>query len=388
MTYSQLFGLDESSVSEANFEAVFGGLHEGVLAGINNQCRVQASSPAAMTVEVLTGIMVSGGVFIQVTSTEILAIGANVSGNPRIDRVIVRRDNTTDTVTILVVQGIPGVAPTPPALTRAGGIYDISLAQVLVVNGAVQINAQDVWDERRDSTVCGMASGKVWDLKKKLDVWHRYPWGEWQGYGSATVTENAGLLSAATNTDNASAAVNDTDGIGLRQDTSNVAANDATTESIQGVSARQLNPAVEFKIKLSSIAAIRLFAGFAATTAATMVAADNPAAQCAGIQFSTDRGDTHWMYRCRDAGAGITLVDSGVAPTTNAVFLRVEIDDAAAAVIFTIFDANHNVIGSGRATTNLPSAATGLAVICGLETRTTTVKSITQYWARLVNQVV
>ena len=123
MTVIQLFGHTGSNVSEANFELVFGGLLEGVMGGLDNECRVIQSAVAAMTVEVMTGTFVTGGVFARVSAQEVLVIPVADGVNPRIDRVVCRRDNATDTVTVYILAGTPAANPVPTALTRAGGAY-------------------------------------------------------------------------------------------------------------------------------------------------------------------------------------------------------------------------------------------------------------------------
>lgn len=159
MTVDQLFGNDGSLVSEANFETVFGGLLEGVLSGIDNECSVVASGPPAMTVEVRTGTFCVGGVFGRVSAQHLLTISAAPGGpNNRIDRVVLRRDNATNLSSLAVVDGTPAVSPVAPALTRAGGIWEDSLAQVRVNNGQVSVTTSDITDERYDRSVCGFAT--------------------------------------------------------------------------------------------------------------------------------------------------------------------------------------------------------------------------------------
>ena len=165
MAYEELFGLDASTVSEANFATVFGNLLEGVFLGISTECRVDASAPAAMTVEVSTGTFITGGVFGRVSATETLVIGAAPgAGNERIDRVVLRRDTGTDTLTLVILAGVPaGIgAAVPTALTRAA-IYEISLAQVYVGPVVVAINAEDITDERGEPALCGYVSGKAYE---------------------------------------------------------------------------------------------------------------------------------------------------------------------------------------------------------------------------------
>jgi hypothetical protein len=154
MTIEQLIGNDGSDVDEDNFLKVFGQLGEGVFGSVANECEVIESAPAAMTVEVRTGTLVTGGVFGRVSAQDVLVIAAADPVNPRIDRVVARRDNATNLWSLAIVAGTPAGAPVPTALTR-NGTYEISLAQVLVGAAVVQINTADITDERHDRAVCG-----------------------------------------------------------------------------------------------------------------------------------------------------------------------------------------------------------------------------------------
>lgn len=80
---------------------------------------------------------------------ETLAIAANSSGNPRIDRIVARLDPAANSVTLAVKQGSPSGSPSAPALTQTDtGTWELTLAKVTVANGAVSIAAGDVTDER------------------------------------------------------------------------------------------------------------------------------------------------------------------------------------------------------------------------------------------------
>lgn len=81
----------------------------------------------------------------------------------RIDRVILRYDNSLDSRSIksFVLEGETSANPLPPALTREGDIYEISLAQIRVVAGKSFIEQSDILDERLDESVCGLASSLV-----------------------------------------------------------------------------------------------------------------------------------------------------------------------------------------------------------------------------------
>lgn len=77
-----------------------------------------------------------------------LASGAN-----RIDRVVLRLNLAERSMHLFVK---PGTA-SPPALTRTGTVWELSLARVTAKAGVSVITAADIVDERADASVCGWA---------------------------------------------------------------------------------------------------------------------------------------------------------------------------------------------------------------------------------------
>lgn len=133
----------------------------GVIQGVGNEFAVYADS-TGMRVKVpsgrawLDGTMANedaaGGDILQ-------TIAAADPTNPRIDRIVLRRDFVAHTMAYVVVAGTPAVAPVPPAINRQPqGLFDLSLAQVRVNAGAVTIAASAVTDERSNPAVCGWAA--------------------------------------------------------------------------------------------------------------------------------------------------------------------------------------------------------------------------------------
>lgn len=78
----------------------------------------------------------------------------------RIDRIVLRLDTSTEARNIkaVVKTGELTLTPEPPALIREGNVYEISLAQILVVHNTTIIPKESVMDERLDSEVCGLAN--------------------------------------------------------------------------------------------------------------------------------------------------------------------------------------------------------------------------------------
>ncbi|MEF9880669.1 MAG: hypothetical protein RR975_14730 [Clostridia bacterium] len=82
--------------------------------------------------------------------------GASANGS-RIDRVVVRLDLKARKLSMEVKTGTAASNPVPPALTRAGEIFEISLAQVNIRQGATALTSADIVDERSDENACGAA---------------------------------------------------------------------------------------------------------------------------------------------------------------------------------------------------------------------------------------
>ena len=131
---------------------------DGVVYGYGGGLAVAATDPASMNVTVATGAaFVQGRLFEVHTSGETLAIGAADPTNPRIDRVVVKLDNSSAvrSVSLAVKAGTPAASPVPPTLQRDGTVWELSLAQVYVAAGATSISSANIADERSYELFCG-----------------------------------------------------------------------------------------------------------------------------------------------------------------------------------------------------------------------------------------
>jgi len=81
--------------------------------------------------------------------------------NPRIDRVVIRKDPATLRISAYIKTGTPSTEPEAASMERMDEIYEISLARLSVAAGATEITAEDVTDERDDADVCGMISSTI-----------------------------------------------------------------------------------------------------------------------------------------------------------------------------------------------------------------------------------
>jgi hypothetical protein len=87
------------------------------------------------------------------------------SGNlARIDIVALRRNDTAREIYPLVVSGAFSNNPTPPALIRENGIYDLQLAAIRVNAGTIAVTQADITDTRMNPALCGWVASTVEEI--------------------------------------------------------------------------------------------------------------------------------------------------------------------------------------------------------------------------------
>lgn len=109
---------------------------------------------SGLTVSVSAGWGFLRARWVELTAPETLTTAACTTGGVRQDRVMLRLDlsQAARNITLSLRQGAASQAPAP---IRAGNIYELSLARLIVgAEGVVQ-----VIDERGDSAVCGYVQG-------------------------------------------------------------------------------------------------------------------------------------------------------------------------------------------------------------------------------------
>jgi len=122
----------------------------------------------------------------------------------------------------------------------------------------------------------------------------------------------------------------------------------------------------------------RVFAGLSnQTTSTTMTGGDNPAGNYAGIQYSTNRGDTNWMCVTKDGTTQSTPVSTGVAFAAQKQYdVYVYTPPLGTTVYMRIDNNTDGTTGECTSSANLPTAATALRPEVFLGTLTTTARNI------------
>lgn len=126
-------------------------------AGTNLQ--VSPSSGLVLAVGYGAAMLDGYGFWLKDDSTGVKTVSLVAANTlPRKDRIVVRLDKSVGTrlATIAVKTGTPAASPSAPTLTRAGNIFEISLAVVAVGANVLSISAGNITDERTNNSVCGI----------------------------------------------------------------------------------------------------------------------------------------------------------------------------------------------------------------------------------------
>lgn len=110
--------------------------------------RLAVSAPGGMFVSVADGEAMVEGFHYKNTAAKQLAIASNTSGATRFDRIVLRLDRVANSLTAVIKQGTPGSGVYAALTQVAGGVWEVPLGGVGVVNGALTIIASNLIDTR------------------------------------------------------------------------------------------------------------------------------------------------------------------------------------------------------------------------------------------------
>lgn len=142
-----------ATFTEAQWQTLFGVQPSGVVSGMG-----LFADSTGMQVKVPVGVAVIQGFVFSDDAQETLSIGAANATNPRIDRLVVRRDFGAKTIDYFVRAGTPLASPVAPTLQRDSAVWELSIGQVTVPANASTIAPGNILDERLNPDVCGLVS--------------------------------------------------------------------------------------------------------------------------------------------------------------------------------------------------------------------------------------
>lgn len=128
-----------------------------------NDLYVQAMT--GMNVMVNTGYCNIKGKVRDFDEVQELTISPAHSQYPRIDAIVIERNDTDRDITVKYVQGqISGATPSAPTMQRNTLVYQICLAQIYVNAGVTSITQANITDTRPDANLCGWVMSTVNEL--------------------------------------------------------------------------------------------------------------------------------------------------------------------------------------------------------------------------------
>jgi hypothetical protein len=143
-----------------DFAAYFGSLvSNGVLYAATTN--LQVSPGTGLAVSVAAGSAWINGYRYENTDALNLSLTTANGSNPRIDRIVVRLSMISRSILLAVIAGTPAASPSAPALTRTSDVYELSIADVLVPAAATSIAANNITDNRLNTSLCGLVNSLV-----------------------------------------------------------------------------------------------------------------------------------------------------------------------------------------------------------------------------------
>lgn len=122
---------------------------------------LQVTANNDMTVTVGTGYTnIDGKVKIFESETPLIIETAGAS-YPRIDSIVLERNDTERDILLKVIKGGYSSEPVAHVPVRQDGVYQLVIAEILVNAGAVKVTQADITDTRSNTELCGIVAGAV-----------------------------------------------------------------------------------------------------------------------------------------------------------------------------------------------------------------------------------
>lgn len=172
--YFNSVGGDRKYDAETMSSYFSGIISKGVLQNYANKFQVLAGS--GMTVRVSTGkAYFTNGQWVENDAIINLTLDISSSLLSRIDRIVLRRDNSDSArnVSIVIKQGTPASNPTAPALTSTEYVEELSLCQILIGPNVTSISQSNITDERPNNSLCGFTH-QLFEQVDTTDIFAQY----------------------------------------------------------------------------------------------------------------------------------------------------------------------------------------------------------------------
>ncbi|WJN62568.1 minor tail protein [Streptomyces phage phiScoe1] len=143
------YPFDNTTVTETDYSRLFREFQStGVADGVGGGALYTYADGTGMTVKVSSGFAIVRGHAIYSSAVEVLTIAPS-NTTSRVDRIVLKLDPATNSITLAVKTGQAG-SSTPPALTQTDtAVYEFAIAKVTVGANVTSISAASVQGERK-----------------------------------------------------------------------------------------------------------------------------------------------------------------------------------------------------------------------------------------------
>lgn len=154
LTYDRAF-------NSANLRKIFHMLYTNGVAMTEDSTALQVVPNSGMSVSVNAGMAIIEGAMGFQEEAAVISLDAAHATYARIDTIVARLNTNLSgrSISLEVLTGTAADAPAVPAITRAGNIYDLRLADINIPAGATAITASMITDTRLDAG-CGVATAR------------------------------------------------------------------------------------------------------------------------------------------------------------------------------------------------------------------------------------
>lgn len=197
-----------------------------------------------------------------------------------------------------------------------------------------------------------------------------------------TTLDAAGLLSTHAVVGTPSRVIS-ADGVSIDFLSGATIGNDAGINTVGLITRTDLSPVFAGRIYIPTATSVRGFLGLTDQAGVTMVDADNPAGNYAGLAFNTVPS-ANWRFVRKD-GTTQTFNDTSQAISAAPRFFLMEA--AAGSITFSLYDAAYALLANVTVTTLLPLSTAGLRAVAALETLVAAGRTIGIYSVAIGNHI-
>lgn len=217
-------------------------------------------------------------------------------------------------------------------------------------------------------------------------VWAKNQKGWWSVIDTTTTIDGSGLLTNPSVVDSTSTSLGDADGAYFSQSTSATSGNEAYISNTIAMTQSRFLPFYITKFQISTaVTNTRFFTGLSNQSAVATLSSDDPAGDRAGLSYSSGVG-TAFYFETKDSTTENATSTSVTATAGTTYYFAMKFISTSQVIMY-LFDNSFGLLARSSITSNLPTSTNWMSCVEGIETGTTSVKTLLHYGTFLVHNV-